>query len=112
MVADLLEHEGWDTTDLGAAASSAPVIDALVDRRAHVLAISASMPEHVRAVAALVAAVRNDPRTAHVKIVVGGRPFLVAPDLAADLGADGWAHDARETVALCSRLMEPGHVAV
>lgn len=112
MVADLLEHEGWDTTYLGAVSGPGPVIDSLVDRRADVLAISASMPAHVRAVAALIAAVRNDPRTAHVKVVVGGRPFLVAPDLAAEVGADGWAPDARETVALCSRLMEPGHVAV
>lgn len=112
MVADLLEHEGWDTTYLGAVPGPGPVIEALVERRAHVLAISASMPAHVRAVAALIAAVRNDPRTSHVKVVVGGRPFLVAPNLAAGVGADGWAHDARETVALCSRLMEPGHVAV
>lgn len=112
MVVDLLEHQGWDTTYLGTTAGPGPVLDALVERRAHVLAISASMPAHVRAVAALVAAVRSDPRTAHVKVVVGGRPFLVAPGLAADVGADGWAHDARETVALCSRLMESGHVPV
>lgn len=112
MVADLLEHEGWDTTYLGAVSGSGPVVDALVDRRADVLAISASMPAHVRAVAALIAAVRADPRTAHVKVVVGGRPFLVAPDLATEVGADGWAHDARETVALCARLVESGHVPV
>lgn len=112
MVTDLLEHEGWGTTYLGAVSGSGPVIDALVDERAHVLAISASMPAHVRAVATLIAAVRNDPRTSGVKVVVGGRPFLVAPDLVAEVGADGWAHDARETVALCSRLMESGHVPV
>lgn len=112
MVADLLEHEGWDTTYLGAVSGSGEVIETLVDRRAHVLAISASMPAHVRAVAALVDAVRNDPRTAHVKVVVGGRPFLVAPGLVAEVGADGCARDARETVALCSRLMESGHVPV
>lgn len=112
MVVDLLEHQGWDTSYLGAATGPGPVIDALVERPAHVLAISASMPGQVRAVAALIAAVRKDPRTAHVKVVVGGRPFLVAPGLAAEVGADGWAPDARETVALCSRLMEPGHVAV
>jgi methanogenic corrinoid protein MtbC1 len=61
---------------------------------------------------ALVSAVRTDPRTAAVKIVVGGRPFLVDPGLVAEVGADGSATDARQTVALCSRLVEADDVAV
>jgi methanogenic corrinoid protein MtbC1 len=112
MVADLLEHEGWDTTYLGAESDPARVVDALLDRRAEVLAISASMPAQIGAVATLVDAVRAEPRAAAVKVVVGGRLFLVAPALATELGADGMARDAREAVALCARLTEPGDVAV
>lgn len=112
MVVDLLEHEGWDTTYLGEGAGASQVVETLASSHADVLAISASMPGQVRAVASLVAAVRSDPRTARVKVVVGGRPFLVDPGLAGDVGADGSAGDARESVVLCARLVEADDVAV
>jgi methanogenic corrinoid protein MtbC1 len=112
MVVDLLEHEGWDTTYLGAEEDPDRVVAALVDQGAGLLAISASMPGHVGAVADLVRSVRADPRTAGVRIVVGGRPFIVAPALAGEVGADGAAHDAREAVALCARLAEASDVSV
>lgn len=112
MVVDLLEHEGWDTTYLGEGATPGRVVESLSAQHADVLAISASMPGQVRAVAALVAAVRSDPRTARVKVVVGGRPFLVDPALVEEVGADGSAADARETVALCARMVETDDVAV
>jgi methanogenic corrinoid protein MtbC1 len=112
MVVDLLEHEGWDTTYLGDGATPGEVVETLASRHAEVLAISASMPGQVRGVMALVSAVRTDPRTAEVKVVVGGRPFLVDPGLVAEVGADGSAADARQTVELCSRLVEADDVAV
>lgn len=112
MVADLLEHEGWETTYLGAEPDPDRIVAALVEQHAKVLAISASMPAHVGAVAGLVRAVRADPRTAGVRIVVGGRPFVVAPGLAAEVGADGTARDAREAVAVCTRLAEASDVPV
>lgn len=112
MVVDLLEHAGWDTTYLGAESDPQRVVSALVDRRADVLAVSAAMPSEVAAVADVVSAVRAERRTAAVRVVVGGRAFLVAPALARDVGADGLARDAREAVALCARLTESGDVAV
>jgi methanogenic corrinoid protein MtbC1 len=45
--------------------------------------------------------IRADQRTAHVRVLVGGRPFSLNPGLAARLGADGWAPDAISAVALC-----------
>jgi 5-methyltetrahydrofolate--homocysteine methyltransferase len=38
-----------------------------------------------------------------VKIVVGGGP--VTKDWALEVGADGYGHDAKEAVDLCSALM-------
>lgn len=112
MVVDLLEHEGWDTTYLGAEPDPHRVLAALVDQRAEVLAVSASMPSQIGAVAQLVRMVRADPRTAAVKVVVGGRALVVAPALATEIGADGLARDARDAVALCARLTETGDVTV
>lgn len=110
MVVDLLEHEGWDTTYLGGVTEPGPVVEALVEQGAGLLAVSASMPAHIEAVAAIIEAVRADRRTAGVRVVVGGRPFLVAPDLANAVGADGLARDAREAVAVCARLEQADDV--
>lgn len=104
MVVDLLEHEGWDTSYLGSV-SVEELVDQLVKNQAAVLAISASMPTQIASVRAMITAVRADPRTRPVKVLVGGRPFTVAPDLVAAVGADGWASSAAEAVAVCDRLV-------
>jgi methanogenic corrinoid protein MtbC1 len=103
MVVDLLEHDGWATTYLGAEPDPSRIVAALLDGGADVLAISASMAAQVGAAAALIRAVRGDPRTARVRILVGGRPFLVAPALGEEIGADATARDARDALAQCAR---------
>lgn len=105
IVTDLLERNGWRTTYLGAAVPVSDVVDQVVDSSADVLAISATMPGHVRHVRRLVDALRADTRTSRVKVIVGGRLFLVAPELVDDLRVDGWAQDAEQAVALCDRLV-------
>ncbi len=67
------------------------------------------MPSQIGDVTAMIRAVRLDVRTRNVKVVVGGRPFLVAPDLAVVVGADGWARDARTAVDVCNRLVGGDH---
>ncbi|MDH7571448.1 MAG: cobalamin-dependent protein, partial [Armatimonadota bacterium] len=86
MVADLFEMEGWDTYYLGANTPADSVVRAVADRRAHVLAISATMTFHLGRVADLVAAVRS--ATTGVKILVGGYPFNVSENLWRQVGAD------------------------
>jgi MerR family transcriptional regulator, light-induced transcriptional regulator len=104
MVADFFEMEGWDTYFLGANVPIASVVAALVDQRADVLAVSATITSHVRDVAALVAAVRANPETANVKVIVGGYPFNLGTNLWRQVGADGSATDAEEAIALANRL--------
>ncbi|WP_091113537.1 cobalamin B12-binding domain-containing protein [Nocardioides psychrotolerans] len=105
MVVDLLEHEGWGTTYLGAASSVEDLLANVAEQHADIVAISASMPGQVSAVRSMIGHLRADPRSAHARIIVGGRPFLVAPALGKAVGADGTASDARSTVALCERLV-------
>jgi len=108
MVADFLEMEGWDTFYLGADVPAASVVRTLIDRRADVLAVSATMTFHLRAVEALIAAVRAAPQARHVKILVGGYPFNADPDLWRTIGADACAADAEESLAAAERLVRPG----
>jgi methanogenic corrinoid protein MtbC1 len=109
MVMDLLERAGWATTCLDAEVGPDQLPDALVEAGATAVAISASMPGQLAAVGSLVAAVRADPRTQDLPVVVGGRLFVVAPSLARVVGADGTAGDARTAVELVAALTGGSH---
>ena len=100
MVADFFELEGWDTFFLGANTPIAGTLQQLVERQPHVLAISATMPLHIHAVAALIAAVRATGKPP--RILVGGAPFNSLSNLWRDVGADGCARDADEAIALAN----------
>jgi methanogenic corrinoid protein MtbC1 len=101
MIADLLEQAGWRTAYLGADVPHEDVIATVAQQRAEVLAVSATMAGHARGVRELITALRADPRCAHVRVLVGGRPFTINPQLAAMVGADGWAPGAAEALDLC-----------
>jgi methanogenic corrinoid protein MtbC1 len=96
--------EGWDTFYLGANAPTTSVLETVAERGADVLAVSVTITTHVRAAASLIDAVRSSDETQDVKIMVGGYPFNVAPELWQKVGADACAHDALESVAVASRL--------
>lgn len=101
MISDLLDHDGWRSVYLGADVPPADVLERVAQHHADVLAVSATMPGHVRGVRQLISMIRADARTAHVRVLVGGRPFTSNPDLARVVGADGWAPDAPSVLALC-----------
>jgi methanogenic corrinoid protein MtbC1 len=104
IIADFLEMEGWDTYYLGANSPTPAIVQALAERKAHVLAVSATMTFHIRAVEELVAAVRASEAVRAVKIMVGGYPFNVEPELWRRVGADAYAPDASEAVAAAGGL--------
>jgi methanogenic corrinoid protein MtbC1 len=106
MVSDFFEMEGWDTYYLGANTPTASVVQSILERRADVVAISATITSHIRAVAELVAAIRAEPACSRVKVLVGGYPFNVEPELWKRIGADGCASDAEAAVAVANRLVD------
>lgn len=108
MVADFFEMDGWNTFYLGASMPATAVVDTIVERGADVLAISATISAHLRAVADLVARVRAAPGCGSVKILVGGRPFAAHPDLWKTMGADGCAADAQSAITLTNQLIADG----
>lgn len=106
MVSDFFEMEGWDTYYLGANAPTVDVVRAVVERRADILAVSATMTFHVRRVRELIAAVRACEPCSHTRVLVGGYPFNIAPTLWRSIGADAVARDAAEAVEVGRRLVE------
>jgi len=106
MVSDFFELDGWDTFYLGANVPAQSIIQTLIERRANVLAASATITSHVGALADLIRLVRSTPECSQVKILVGGYPFKVAPDLWSRIGADGYGRDALESIVVANRLLE------
>lgn len=110
MVADFFEMAGWDAMFLGANTPVASIVKLLIECKADLLAISATMTFHVSRVAALVDAVRASPECRHVKILVGGYPFNLAPDLWEEVGADAYGRDPQEAVEVADGMFdETGH---
>jgi methanogenic corrinoid protein MtbC1 len=102
MLCDLLEMEGWNTIYLGANVPTAGIVDVLRDNHSDILAVSASMTFHIRAVREVIAAVRlASPAT---RILVGGYAFKIAPNLWRDVGADFWTKDATDAISLIDGL--------
>ena len=106
MVADFFEMDGWDTYYLGANVPLDSIIDAVTERRANVLAISATMSYHVSAVADVIRAIRQNGGHRAIRLLVGGYPFRVDPELWRSVGADGFAVDASEAVTIANRLLD------
>ena len=105
MVADFFEMEGWNTFYTGANTPTESVIRTLIEQRAAVLGISATIAFNLPSVEALVRAVRDRPECNGVRIMVGGYPFNRDRELWRKLGADGFGLDAQDAVSRAQELL-------
>lgn len=106
MVADFFEMEGWDTYYMGANMPSDQLIDALKEYDCDVLAISVTMTFHLEEAAKLIKTIRSDEELADIKILAGGYPFRIEPDLWEKVGADGSAASAKDAITIAHNLIE------
>ncbi|MBF9223539.1 cobalamin B12-binding domain-containing protein [Hymenobacter ruricola] len=104
MVADFLEYDGWDVSYLGASTPLDSIRRMIADQGVSLVLTAASMPHHVPLLRELVEALRRDPATRHVRVMVGGRPFVYDADLWERTGADAWAASADEAVVEARKL--------
>ena len=107
MVADFFEMDGWDTLFIGANTPASSIVAMIRDRHADAIAISSTMPYHIPRVYEMIRAIRGDPKTAGTRIVIGGYPFNLIPDLWKRVGADAGALSADEAVEKVNRLVSP-----
>ena len=105
MVADFLELDGWDSNYLGSNTPTPAVISFLKQRKAKGLFISATMGYNVIRVRQLVEEIRKDPGFISLKIVVGGYPFNAVEGLWKEMGAEGYARDAKDAVRVANDLI-------
>ena len=112
MVGDLLEREGWRCFFLGGNLCNEDIVKAAVEHRADLVALSATMYLNVDSVARLIRTLRDEEALRRIKIMVGGRPFNLDPELWKRVGADGYACDASEAPAVAERLVSRSRAGI
>jgi methanogenic corrinoid protein MtbC1 len=105
MVSDFFEMEGWDTYYLGASTPAEGLLKAVSVQRPDILCLSTTISFNLPALTDLVAKLRANDGAQNAKILVGGYPFNVSPQLWRKTGADGYARDAGQAVALGNELV-------
>jgi methanogenic corrinoid protein MtbC1 len=105
MVADLLQLEGFDTHFVGANVPIPDLVRFIQNRKARVVGLSATIAAHLATLEQTIHAIRANPATASVRIVVGGYPFSRVAALWRRVGADACAANAREAVATFMDLL-------
>jgi methanogenic corrinoid protein MtbC1 len=104
MVCDLFELRGWKSFYLGSSMPSADLLRFIEQKRPDVIGISAIYDLNVDSARSLIAQLRLEtPRS--TTILAGGRPFLLQSGLWRDVGADGTARDAAESVEVAESLL-------
>lgn len=105
MVSDFFEMDGWDTHYLGANMPDDHLVESLDEYKPDILAISVTLPLHIDKATKLIEKVREDKRTDKIKIMVGGYPFSVVPDLWKKIGADASAGSAKDAIETANKLL-------
>lgn len=105
MACDFLELAGWDTHYLGANTPADGILQIVLDHDPHVLGLSATLSFHVGEIEKTIAAVRSTDRCKDLKVIVGGAPFNRHKDLWRQIGADGSAINAAETVRIARTIV-------
>ncbi len=104
MVADIFELNGWQTYYLGASTPAESIVKTIIDRKPQVLAISATLTQHVPLVESQIRLIRKE--CSSIYVMVGGYPFNTSPDLWRTLGADAYAPDARQAVEIANQQLD------
>lgn len=105
VLVDRFDLAGYDPVFLGATTPADEAAYAAAEFKVDLLLLGAKLAVHVRGAAATIDRLRATPETTNLPVIVGGRPFDLAPGLAERLGANGHARDADEALALARRLL-------
>jgi corrinoid protein of di/trimethylamine methyltransferase len=102
LVASLLEGGGFEVIDLGADVPPEKFIEAVREKGAQIVCLSALLTVTMPSMKKTIEALREAGVRDKVKVLVGGAP--VTQQYADDIGADGYGESASNAVALARRL--------
>jgi methanogenic corrinoid protein MtbC1 len=96
---------GFQLVDLGAGLTREAVIHEVNEKKIEILLLSVLMLPSALHIKALREALPAD----RVKIVVGGAPFRIDPDLSREVGADFYGYDSSDAINIIRDLTGAGH---
>jgi 5-methyltetrahydrofolate--homocysteine methyltransferase len=99
----MLEGNGWDVVDLGTDVSPEQFCDAIKESDFDILGLSALLTFTMPMMAETISNLKEAGLRNKVKVVIGGAP--VTPSFADQIGADAYARDAVDAVALAKSLL-------
>jgi corrinoid protein of di/trimethylamine methyltransferase len=102
LVGSLLEGGGFEVVDLGTDVSPERFIEAVRERGAQVVCLSALLTVTMPSMRRTIEAMREAGVRERVKVLVGGAP--VTPQYAEEIGADGYGESASAAVGLARRF--------
>jgi 5-methyltetrahydrofolate--homocysteine methyltransferase len=103
MVVSMLKGVGYKVVDLGANVEVEQFVEAVRDEEPDVLGLSALLTTTMPQIKQVIEGLEHSQLRRSVKVIIGGAP--VNQKFADDAGADGYAQDAGEAVALAKRLL-------
>jgi MerR family transcriptional regulator, light-induced transcriptional regulator len=103
MVADVLEADGWRIRFLGTQLPHEGVLQAIEEHEPGLVGISTTVLSNLPAVAELIEEARRRFGSA-IAVLVGGGAYRANPEAWRELGADGFARDLKDAVAVAAAL--------
>ncbi|MFA6560708.1 MAG: cobalamin-dependent protein [Verrucomicrobiia bacterium] len=104
IVASFLQAAGWEVHDLGNDVVAELFVDKAIEINAAVVGASAMTHTTALNIRKLRTVIDARGLAGQIKLAVGGAVFNWRPDLVAEVGGDGTAHNAAAADALCARL--------
>jgi corrinoid protein of di/trimethylamine methyltransferase len=103
LVATMLGAAGFDVHDLGVDVTTAQFIKEVQETQANVVGLSALLTTTMMNQEAVIEGLKEAGIRDRVKVVIGGAP--ASPEWAKTIGADGYAENANEAVAVVRQLL-------
>ena len=104
VIDELFRRGGW-VTDRMSDAETPELLKRTADEWFDMVGLTISCDCHIATLGSIIVALRNVSKNPRVSIMVGGRVFSVNPDLAAQVGADGTARDAKLALKVATDLV-------
>jgi len=103
LVRVMLAADGFEVDDLGRDVEAATFVDAAIERRADIIAMSSLMTTTMDRMGDVIGLLTSRGVRDRVRVLVGGAPVTQA--YADEIGADEYGEDASDAVAAANRLM-------
>jgi methanogenic corrinoid protein MtbC1 len=104
VVDEVFRRGGW-ATDRMSGPATPELVGRVVQDWYDLIGLTVSCDAHIGPLKSVIVALRNVSKNPRVCIMVGGRVFSTDPQLAARVGADGTAGDARRALTLADDLV-------